>query len=242
MYKIGMLDSGIGGLNVLEEVRKIMPGEKIIYYNDSGNNPYGSKSKEEIISIVDNIVQVLLSYGVKEVILACNTASTMAAPYLKEKYPDTIFISTVPAVKVATDNGNKKILVLSTPVTAKSDRLKKLVSDNKHDDQEIYIEPCDGLANAIERDDKDLTYKLVKEHLSKYFNESIDAIVLGCTHYCFIRDIILEFMPDAKLFDGNLGVALEAKRQLDSKGLLDLDMENDGEVLYLNTGAEKCNK
>ena len=239
MYKIGMLDSGIGGLNVLEEVKKLMPSKKIIYYNDSGNNPYGSKSKEEIISIVDNIVQVLLSYGCKEIILACNTASTMSIKYLKEKYPDTIFISTVPAVKVATDNGYKNILVLSTPVTAGSDRLKKLIDDNIKEGQQVYVEGCEGLANAIEVDNEQLVYDMVEYHLSKYTDKKIDAIVLGCTHYCYIKDVILEFMPNVALLDGNLGVAREAKKQLELHNLLEDNEVNINEVLFLETGAEK---
>ena len=87
MYKIGMFDSGIGGLNVLEEVKNLMPNEDIIYYQDSTNNPYGEKTDEELWDIVTNIVNYLKSEGVKEIIIACNTATTRCIKKLREEYP-----------------------------------------------------------------------------------------------------------------------------------------------------------
>ena len=137
MYKIGMFDSGIGGLNVLEEVRKLIPNENIIYYQDSSNNPYGEKTDEQLWKIVNNIVKYLISNGVKEIIVACNTATTRCIKRLREEYKDIIFIGTEPAIKVATDNNYKNILLLGTPGTINSDRLHELVLKNKSD--QIFI-------------------------------------------------------------------------------------------------------
>lgn len=220
MYKIGMFDSGIGGLNVLEEVRKLIPNENIIYYQDSSNNPYGEKNDEDLWEIVNNIVKYLISNGVKEIIVACNTATTRCIKRLREEYKDIIFIGTEPAIKVATDNNYKNILLLGTPGTINSDRLHELVLKNKSD-QNIYLVECDGLANAIENDNKDEIVKLLNHYLDEYKDKNIDSVVLGCTHYCFIKDEIINILGDIKLIDGNLGVARQAKKMLEDNNLLD---------------------
>ncbi len=220
MYKIGMFDSGIGGLNVLEEVRKLIPNENIIYYQDSSNNPYGEKNDEDLWEIVNNIVKYLISNGVKEIIVACNTATTRCIKRLREEYKDIIFIGTEPAIKVATDNNYKNILLLGTPGTINSDRLHELVLKNKSD-QNIYLVECDGLANAIENDNKDEIVKLLNHYLDEYKDKNIDSVVLGCTHYCFIKDEIINVLGDIKLIDGNLGVARQAKKMLEENNLLD---------------------
>ncbi len=220
MYKIGMFDSGIGGLNVLEEVKNLMPNENIIYYQDSTNNPYGEKTDEELWDIVTNIVNYLKGEGVKEIIIACNTATTRCIKRLREEYKDIIFIGTEPAIKVATDNNYKNILLLGTPGTINSDRLHELVLKNKSD-QNIYLVECDGLANAIENDNKDEIVKLLNHYLDEYKDKNIDSVVLGCTHYCFIKDEIINVLGDIKLIDGNLGVARQAKKMLEENNLLD---------------------
>ena len=220
MYKIGMFDSGIGGLNVLEEVRKLIPNENIIYYQDSSNNPYGEKTDEQLWKIVNNIVKYLISNGVKEIIVACNTATTRCIKRLREEYTDIIFIGTEPAIKVATDNNYKNILLLGTPGTINSDRLHELVLKNKSD-QNIYLVECDGLANAIENDNKDEIVKLLNHYLDEYKDKNIDSVVLGCTHYCFIKDEIINILGNIKLIDGNLGVARQAKKMLEDNDLLD---------------------
>ena len=117
MYKIGMFDSGIGGLNTLEAVKKLLPNENILYYQDSINNPYGEKTDKQLQTITSNIVDYLQEKGVKEIIVACNTATTRCIKYLRNKYKDIIFIGTEPAIKVATDNNYQNILLLATPAT-----------------------------------------------------------------------------------------------------------------------------
>ena len=101
MSKIGVFDSGIGGLTVLEELKKMLPKEDFIFYADSANNPYGEKTDEELNGIVSNIVDFLIDKGCKIIVIACNTATTRCIRYLREKYPDIVFIGTEPAVKLA---------------------------------------------------------------------------------------------------------------------------------------------
>ncbi len=227
--KIGMFDSGIGGLTVLKELRKLLPNENYIYYADSKNNPYGEKSDEELMDIVTNIVNFLIEKEVKIIVIACNTATTRCINRLRKMYPDMIFVGTEPAIKVACDKNYKNTLVMATPGTIKSERTHELVKLNKRSDQKITLLPCKGLADAIESGNKDRINKVLHRLLDKYTCENIDSIVLGCTHYPHVKKNIKEIFPNAKLIDGNKGVSKQVKRQLESHNLLS-NSEKHGKV------------
>ena len=218
--KIGMFDSGIGGLTVLKELRKLLPNENYIYYADSKNNPYGEKSDSELMNIVTNIVDFLISKEVKIIVIACNTATTRCINRLRKMYPNMIFVGTEPAIKVACDKNYKNTLVMATPGTIKSERTHELVKLNKKRDQKITLLSCKGLADAIESGNKDNVNKVLHKLLDKYVDEDIDSIVLGCTHYPHAKKNIKELFPNAKLIDGNRGVSRQVKRQLESHNLL----------------------
>ncbi len=218
--KIGMFDSGIGGLTVLKELRKLLPNENYIYYADSKNNPYGEKSDSELMNIVTNIVDFLISREVKIIVIACNTATTRCINRLRKMYPNMIFVGTEPAIKVACDKNYKNTLVMATPGTIKSERTHELVKLNKKRDQKITLLSCKGLADAIESGNKDNVNKVLHKLLDKYVDEGIDSIVLGCTHYPHAKKNIKELFPNAKLIDGNKGVSRQVKRQLESHNLL----------------------
>ena len=228
---IGVFDSGKGGLSVLEEIRKLLPDYDYIYYGDVINNPYGGKSREEIISITHNIVKKLVDRGCVLIVIACNTATVNSIKALRESFPDTIFIGTVPAVKVACDSGSVNTLVMATPATIESERTLELVSDFKRDDQNIYLEACSCLAHAIEVDDYNTIDEILKELYYKYKDKKIDSIVLGCTHYSLIKESIRKIFGDVSLVDGNNGVAREVKRQID---LGNFEFSQDGSVLVLD--------
>lgn len=227
--KIGMFDSGIGGLTVLKELRKLLPNENYVYYADSKNNPYGEKSDEELMDIVTNIVNFLIEKEVKIIVIACNTATTRCINRLRKMYPDMIFVGTEPAIKVACDKNYKNTLVMATPGTIKSERTHELVKLNKRSDQKITLLPCKGLADAIESGNKDRINKVLHRLLDKYTCENIDSIVLGCTHYPHVKKNIKEIFPNAKLIDGNKGVSKQVKRQLESHNLLS-NSEKHGKV------------
>ena len=218
--KIGIFDSGIGGTTTLKEIQNILPNEDIIYYADSKNNPYGSKTKEELELITSNIVDYLIKRDIKIIVIACNTATTNCIDYLRNKYKDIIFIGTEPAIKVACDKNYKNILVLATPTTIASERTHELVNNNKKDYENFYLVPCNGLANAIERNDIIKIDKLLNEILTPYQHKKIDAIVLGCTHYPLIKNKIQSYFKNAQLMDGNKGVANQVKYQLEINNLL----------------------
>jgi len=231
---IGIFDSGVGGFSVLEKLLQVLPDENYLYYSDNKNNPYGEKSGEELFNIVSEVVEYLRDNDCKLVVIACNTATTKCMKKLKEKYSDMLFVGTVPAIKVACDNNFKNTLVMATPATIESERCDELVKDNKKDDQNIHLVACDGLANAIELGNKELVDKILRDIFDNYRDKNIDSIVLGCTHYPFVKNEILEEMPGVELLDGSLGVAKEVKRQLENNNLIN-DTDTKGKVYVVNS-------
>lgn len=236
--KIGVFDSGIGGLSILNELKTTIPQESFLYYGDSINCPYGEKSDEELMDITRNIVRYLKSEGCRLVVIACNTATTRCMKRLREEFPELIFVGCVPAIKVASDRNFKNTLVMATPATIESERTHELVRDNKRDDQNIYLVPCFGLASAIERDDMSEVKNILQNIFFEYKDKNIDSIVLGCTHYPFIKKEILEEMPGVTLIDGSKGVANEVARQLENHGLLN-DDDIQGDVKIINSKDSK---
>lgn len=231
---IGVFDSGIGGITILEELKAVLPNENFIYYSDSIHNPYGEKSDEELFNITSSVVDKLIDYNCSIIVIACNTATTRCIKFLREKYRDIIFIGTVPAIKIASDHNYKNTLVMATPATINSKRTSELVKDNKRIDQNIYLAPCVGLANAIEKKNKGKILEILKEVFEDYYDKDIDSIVLGCTHYPFIKKEILELMPNVTLLDGANGVARETKRQLELNKLVNTSTDK-GKIKFYNS-------
>ena len=217
--KIGILDSGLGGLSILKELKKVLPNEDYLFYEDSINNPYGNKSDSELLKIVSNVVDFLLKNECKIIVIACNTATTSCINSLREMYPNVIFVGTVPAIKVAYDNNYKNTIILSTPYTMNSKRVNELINDYHNPDQNIINISGENLANLIENEKYDEIFSLLERILNPY-KDICDSIVLGCTHYPLIGDIIKSIIPKAHLLDGALGVANEVKHQLTINNLL----------------------
>lgn len=231
MSKIGIFDSGLGGLSVLKELRKVLPNEDYLFYEDSINNPYGVKSEEELLEITSKIVDYLLEKNCKIIVIACNTATTCCMKLLREKYPNVIFVGTVPAIKVAYDNNYKNTIILSTPYTTKSKRVEELLNDYTNNDQEIINISGENLANLIELDKEDEIKSLLEKLLLPY-KDKADSIVLGCTHYSLIKEEIQNVLPNVVLLDGCLGVAREVKHQLEINNLLE---ESSGNLEIINS-------
>ena len=233
---IGVFDSGLGGLSIVKEMRKIMPNEDYLFYEDSIHNPYGQKSEEELLKITSEIVDYLLEKGSKIIVIACNTATTSCMKKLRELYPGTIFVGTVPAIKVAYDHHSKHTIILSTPYTSQSKRVQELIEDFHDEDQEIINISGENLANLIELDKKEEYISLLHRLLDDY-KDKADSIVLGCTHYSLIRDTIQKILPNTDLLDGCMGVSLEVQRQLENHQLLTNRME-EGTLTIENNKSE----
>lgn len=206
---IGIIDSGIGGVTIFREILKSIPKGHFIYYSDSINNPYGDKSKKEILDILDNVVTKLIDMGCTIIVIACNTASSIGVSYLREKYRKILFIATEPAYKMVHDyNPQGKTLVMATRGTIESEKFLELY--HKYDNHNTILLSCIGLAELIENNQD--VRKYLNELLGKYKN--IDNVVLGCTHYPLIKSEIKKVLGDVTFYDGAKGVTKELLRVL----------------------------
>ena len=229
---IGIFDSGIGGLSILSELIKIMLNEDYLFYEDSINNPYGEKDDEELYQIASNIVDYLLKNNCKIIVIACNTMTTSSMKKLKEKYNNTIFVGTVPAIKVAYDRNFKKSILMATPYTIKSNRVNELIHDYVSSDHSLKLVSCKNLANLIEKNDTEKIDLLLDDLLKKY-DGVVDSVILGCTHYPLIKDRIKRVLPNCSIIDGSFGVAKEVYNQLNINNLL--STKEKGNVIIENS-------
>lgn len=242
---IGIFDSGLGGISVLRELVRIMPSEDFIYLGDSLHAPYGTKTLEEVRQRSIENAEFLFDKGAKGLVVACNTATSAAVRLLREMYPYIPIVGIEPAVKPAVNcMEHPKVLVMATPMTIREEKFHKLM-DRYKEQGEIIPLPCPGLMNFVERGDfdgEDLE-KYLSELLFEYKHNKVDAVVLGCTHYPFVKSMISKVLGgDVLLFDGGEGTAREMKRRLGASDLL-TDKNQKGKVEFINTipGEEKIN-
>lgn len=234
---IGVFDSGIGGISILNEIRKVLPNENYIYYGDSLNNPYGDKTKEELMDIACGIVEWFIEKNCKLIVVACNTATTLLIKGLRSKYPDIIFVGTEPAIKVAYDYYyDKNVLVMATVGTIKSEKMLEL--SNKYYQKNRYLLSCDRLANLIENKSEYINSYL-EELLVDYKDKNIEVVVLGCTHYPFIKDNISCVLGNVIFIDGGVGIASRVKSILNEYNLF--SNRKKGKVIMYNSIESKIN-
>ena len=237
---IGIMDSGMGGISVLREITKLMPQENCIFFGDSKNAPYGSRSTEEIFRLTAKVVDELLERQVKAIVIACNTASSAAGKRLREEYPQLPIIAIEPALKPAVINcPGGRVLVLATEATLREKKFANLM-DTWKDRAEIIKMPLPGLPEFVERGELDSPglRKFLLEHFRVLGDRKPDGIVLGCTHYPFVRRVISElFNNDVKIFDGAAGTARQLRRRLHSRQLINPSLEK-GKITWLNSSSD----
>lgn len=237
---IGFTDSGLGGLSVLKEAIKLLPNENFVYLGDSMNAPYGSKSLEEVRELTMSNVEFLLKENVKAVVVACNTATSAAINLVRDTYKDIPIIGVEPALKPAvTSNPGGRILIMATTMTLQEEKFHQLMMHHK-DEAEIIPLPCPGLMEFVEKGELDSEglHQYLEEKLSPYKEKGVDAIVLGCTHYPFVKSAISKVIGEkTQIFDGNLGTVKELERRLKEKDLL-TKRSQPGDVTIYNSNDE----
>lgn len=233
---IGVFDSGVGGISVLKELVELMPNENYIYMGDSKNAPYGTKTHDEILNLTLENSKKLFSRGIKALVIACNTATSVCIDDLRRLYSDIPVVGIEPALKPAVEECKKKnVLVMATPLTLSEKKFDNLLKSYESDANIIKL-PCPGLMELVE---KGITSgNELDSYLKKLFEntdlKSINAVVLGCTHYPFVRQSVKKFFPEAKLYDGGAGTARQVKRCLEKRELLNPDKER-GNVVFENS-------
>lgn len=230
---IAVFDSGVGGLSVLRHLIRRMPGERFLYYGDSANAPYGTRSREEVEALTFAALRPILARGVKALVVACNTATSAAITALREAYPELIIIGIEPALKLAADHfpgGN--IGVMATPMTLREEKFSELLhrcGENAH----VTLLPAPGVVELVEegKGDSPEMDSLLQNVLGAYRGK-LDAVVLGCTHYPFAAAAISRVLGEKTvLLDGGEGTARETERRLAAADLLEhgagaLQLEN----------------
>ena len=215
MKTVAFFDSGIGGLSVLEEASQKIDA-RFIFYADRDNVPYGEKPKEDILKYVDEAVEFLFKSGADAVVLACNTATSVAAKTLRQKY-DFPIIGMEPAAKRALDiDSSRRVLVTATPVTVAGEKMKKLIGrvDKEHLVDLLALPSLVKFAEKGEFNGINVeTY--LKEKLAPYNLNDYSALVLGCTHFNYFKDTLRNLLPKTmSLIDGNEGTIKELARRL----------------------------
>jgi len=224
---IGIFDSGMGGLSVLAFAKKMLPYEDFIYYGDSANAPYGTKTKEEVIELSIRIVDYLIKRGVKAVVVACNTATSAAIDTLREMY-DIPIIGMEPALKPAIErNQGGDIVVMATPMTLNEDKFQQLFSKMKTE-RCIYEVAAPKIVGLVEEGvvDGHVMQQVIETYFKYIPKGQIESVVLGCTHFVFVKSVIRDlFSQKVNLIDGNFGTINQLIRKLRDNNLL--SMNND---------------
>lgn len=219
---IGVFDSGVGGISVLRELVSLMPNENYIFFGDSKNAPYGTKTLQEVRQLTCQDAAYLASRGVKALVVACNTATSAAIQILRETYQDIPVIGIEPALKPAVlSKKNPKVLVMATPMTLREEKFHQLMQRYRSNARIISL-PCPGLVEFVERGELEGAplHSFLESLFSEYIENPVDCVVLGCTHYPLVKKQIQKVLgAGVMVFDGGAGTARETKRRLEECGL-----------------------
>jgi glutamate racemase len=234
---IGVFDSGVGGLSVLREIQSLLPGENIIYFADQAHVPHGSRSQEEVRGFCFGIADFLLARNAKMIVVACNTDSAAGLKPLRMHHPDLFFVGMEPAVKPAvaqTQTG--AVGVIATPTTFQGELFASVV-DRFAQQVRVVTQTMPGLVEMVEQGEVSgpRVEALLRDRLAPLMAEHIGSLVLGCTHYPFVRESIASILgPGIPIIDPAPAVARQVERVLSQNGLL--NKKGAGSTKYITSG------
>lgn len=235
---IAVFDSGVGGVSVLRELRALMPGERFYYFGDSANAPYGKKTTEKVRELTLAAGRKLLEdLDCKALVVACNTATAAAIIDLRESYPDRIVVGIEPALKLACDrHPGGTIGIMATDVTLREQKLAALMERVKRDCTVLRVQ-APGVVELVEAGKADTAEAVeLMERLLGPYTGKLSALVLGCTHYPFMKKAMAKVLGDGvELLDGGAGTARETRRRLLEAGLLN---DGRGELVVENSSGD----
>ncbi|MCW8917250.1 MAG: glutamate racemase [Gammaproteobacteria bacterium] len=236
---IGVMDSGIGGLSVLREIRQLLPAESLLYVADSAHLPYGDKSPAFVRQRVTRIAESLSAMGAKALVVACNTATAAAVESLRERFALPV-IGMEPGVKPAVLSSKRRVVgILATEGMVRSNRMRELVARFAHE-VEVVIQPCPGLVEQVERHALHTpeTARLLRGYLAPIVAREADTLVLGCTHYPFLQPLIEQLLgPSVTVINTGGAIARHLKSRLEADGLLN-GSATPGTVRFFSSGEE----
>ena len=219
---IAFFDSGLGGISVLRQAVRQLPGEDYLYFGDCLHAPYGTKHADEVLALTLAAVEPMIEAGIKALVIACNTATAIAVTELRRSYPALPVFGTEPAIKPAAEAfPGGRILMLATPMTVREEKFRRLWE--KYTDQaEIIPIGCEGLMEFVEQGifEGEAVEGYLREKLAPYLQAPVDAVVLGCTHYPFLTSAIRRIVGDRpQIMDGSAGIAAHLRHVLEEKCL-----------------------
>lgn len=237
---IGVFDSGVGGLSILRALRAELPQEDFVYFSDAGHAPYGEKGEAFVSGRSLAIaVDLLERHRIKALVIACNTATAAAVHLLRAQHTHLPVVGVEPAVKPAaalTKTGH--VAVLATRGTITSAKFQALLA-SLQDDADFVLVPCDGLAAAIEADDRGQIRTLCERYTRELAGRNVDTLVLGCTHYPFAADVLRDLLgPGIQLVETGEPVARQTRRLLEGQELL--NPAGTGRVHWQTTGSPQA--
>ena len=236
--EIGVYDSGVGGLTVLKELTEQMPNEKYIYFGDLKNLPYGEKTKDELMNIGVKIFDFFASKNVKAVVMACNTTSALLYEEIKNKYPFKIYPVIQTVSKYLASQKVKRLGVFATEATINSHTYKKEIN-KQNKEIEVFEQACPNWVRIVEnRDFSKTNLEIIKNDINKMLEHNPEAIVLGCTHYPYLIDILSKYAPKDIFINPAQKLAELIKEDMKKSNLL-LKNNEQKITFYVSDSAEK---
>lgn len=235
---IGIYDSGVGGLTVYKELLELLPEENYMYYGDTKNLPYGSKSKEEIIEIATKIFDFFVKKEIKALVMACNTTSAVAYEALKDKYDFKIYPLIQTVAKTIATSDVKRLGVLATPATVSTKTYTKSVN-SLNSDIKIFEEGCDTWVKIVENSliDNPESLKEIEKHLTPILKKQPEKIILGCTHYPYLINLLSKFADKNIFINPAKTFAEYITNDLKNANLINNNKENNS-VFYVTSKPE----
>lgn len=244
---IGVFDSGVGGLTVLKSITELMPNENIIYFGDTAHVPYGTRTREQIIQCVMNDVRFLRLFDIKAIVIACNTADSVARELVEERFPLPVFGVVSPASREAANaTKNGRVGVLATNATVASGAYEREIK-RINSDISVFSEPCPLLVPLVEDGRVNRGDKVLEGALSEYLDymrkKGVDTLVLGCTHYPLLAPIIKEILPEVNVVSSSQAAAQSLKAIFEANSLFNSGADGEGYKRYfVSAGAADFEK
>lgn len=237
---IGVIDSGVGGLNILNTLIKNLPNEDFIFVGDNANVPYGSKTNDELKVIGVNLAKYLEDKGVKMIVIACNTLSLNAIDAMRSAVSIPIYGITRPTCKKFANTNAKSVLVLATQATVNTNGYLRFIQEI---DKEIIVfqEAAVELVDAIESNDLTNVDNIIEKHVSSYLND-IEAIILGCTHYPIVLDNFKRLYPNLLIIDSNDAILQLVTDKLVEHNLVNKDIHSQNIIVQATKSINQMKK
>lgn len=216
---IGMMDSGVGGLSILREMRRQLPNEDIVYFADQGHVPYGPRSHDEIVQFLVGITHFFQKHDAKVIVIACNTASAAGLHELRSLFPEITYVGMEPAVKPAAEHTRRGVIgVIATKVTSQSALFASVV-DRFAQDVDVVTQVCPDFVTLVEEGDLDSprAREIAEDYLRPLKDAGIDELVIGCTHFSFLIPLLREVTgPEVEIVDPSPAIARQTGRVIEA--------------------------